>query len=432
MNRWTLALALLLGWSGLQAAEIQTFTLDNGLHVYLVKNRIVPLVTIVTSFHAGGTYEDSVTNGLFHLYEHMLFKGNAKYPDQLAFKKRLRELGIIYNGSTSTEQVEYHYTLPSRLLREGLDFMAAAMISPRFDEEELHREIQVVMDEFRRDFSQPTYQLYQETRRAFYGPWFYRKNVIGDSAQIKHATRDLMLQIQRNYYNPNNCNLIVAGDLDFATARRYIEEAFGGWKNQAPPPQVDPVPHVQESRTVELRLPAEHAYVYVLYAGPNVGQQTEDTYVADLLGTLLNAPGSRFQTVFVDSGLATSASFGYYTQRYGGELSFYFVTEPEKVPRLRRRLARFVQEMAQPEFYTEEALENAKRAVEIDYLKDQEVPSRYAVGLAFWITVTGYDYYRTYVEQIREVPLDAFPDFVRRYLVDQPHATGILYPTEEK
>ncbi len=432
MKRWFSWLVLFLGITGLQAAEIQTFTLDNGLQVYLVKNRIVPLVTIVTSFHAGGTYEDSITNGLFHLYEHMLFKGNAKYPDQLAFKKRLRELGIIYNGSTSTEQVEYHYTLPSRLLREGLDFMAVAMKSPLFDEEELHREIQVVMDEFRRDFSEPTYQLYQKTREAFYGPWFYRKNVIGDSAQIKNATRDLMLQIQRNFYNPNNCNLIVAGDLDFATARRYIEETFGDWQNQAPPPQVDPVPHVSENRVVTLRLPAEHAYVQVLYAGPNVGQQTEDTYVADLLGTLMNAPGSRFQTVFVDSGLATSASFGYYTQRYGGELTFYFVTESDKVPQLRKRLDRFIQEMAQPGFFTEEELANAKRAIEIDYLKAQEVPSRYAVGLAFWITVAGYDYYQTYVEHIRAQTLSALTDFVNRYLVNQPHATGILYPTKER
>ncbi len=418
-------------WIGIASGlPTRTFTLDNGLQVILVQNRIAPLVTIVTAFHAGGTYETPVSNGVFHLYEHMLFKGNKTYPTQLAYMKRLRELGIVFNGSTSTERVEYHYTLPSSLLNEGLEFMRDAILYPLFDEKELENEKTVVLDEYHRDFSNPYYIFSHAVSEAFYGKYFYRKNVIGDTSAIRGATRDLLLQIQRDFYNPENCILIVAGDLDFDQAEKAIRALWSVWGKTGKRPELPIVPHIQTTKEVILHLPVQTASIRYLYAGPNVGKQTEDTYVGDVLGTIMNMPGSRFLSVFVDSGLASRASFGYYTQRYGGEISFSFETSPEKVTPLRKRLDLFIKEMSQPGFFTEEDLEKAKQAMEIDYYKEQETASRYAISLSFWVTIADWEYYRTYLDHVRQVTLEDLQRFVKTYLLNQPHVEGVLLPEE--
>jgi len=428
VQRILLGISLLAGLA--QGLPTRTFTLENGLQVILIQNKIAPLVTIVTAFRAGGTYETPVSNGVFHLYEHMLFKGNKTYPDQLSYMRRLRELGIVFNGSTSTERVEYHYTLPSSLLKEGLEFMRDAILYPLFDEKELEKEKPVVLDEYHRDFSNPYYTFSHAVSRAFYGKYYYRKNVIGDTAAIRGATRDLLLQIQRDFYNPENCILIVAGDLEFDKAEKAIRELWSVWKKSGQRPALQPVPHTQKTQEVVLHLPVQTTRIQYLFAGPNVGQQTEDTYVGDLLGTLMNMPGSRFLSVFVDSGLASQASFGYYTQRYGGELSFSFETTPEKVDQVKRRLARFIEEMSQPGFFKEEDLKKAKQAMEIDYYKEQESASDYAISLSFWVTVADWDYYRTYLEHVRAVTLEDLQRFVKKYLLDQPHVIGVLLPEE--
>ncbi|MHB2016671.1 MAG: M16 family metallopeptidase, partial [Candidatus Xenobia bacterium] len=122
-----------------------THTLRNGLLVVVVENDAVPLATIEVTVRNGSMNEPLALNGLSHLYEHMFFKGNAVIPHQQAYMRKLRQMGALWNGTTSTERVNYFYTLPSRHLAEGMAFMAHAVISPRFETEELRKEREVVL-----------------------------------------------------------------------------------------------------------------------------------------------------------------------------------------------------------------------------------------------------------------------------------------------
>lgn len=433
MRNFVSKMLLVIAVTGIgKTMETHTFTLDNGLRVILVRNSVVPLVTIVTAFNAGGTYETPITNGLFHLYEHMLFKGNRRYPDQISFMEKVRDLGISFNGSTSYEVVEYHYTLPSKLLREGLEFMNEAIRYPLFDSLELQKEKNVVLDEHRRNYSYPPTYLYRAIRDSFYVEYAYRKDVIGDSLAIKKATRELMLQIKENFYQPQNCILIVSGDISFKVAESLINDIFGDWEpTHSSPPDLDVVKPIERVTKIVLRLPAEVAQVRYLFEGPSYKTDPANTYVADLLAEIMNTKGSKFQTVFVDSGLAYSARLGYYTQRYGGELNFLFETSPENITKIENRIQRFIQEMADDRFFTSSDLEIAKKSLEIEYLKKEEDPISFALHLSFWLTVTDWDYYSNYVKNIKAVTVEDLSNLVRKYLLGRPYAEGVLIPTEE-
>ena len=101
-------------------------------------------------------------NGLSHLYEHMFFKGNRALPNQEAFLEKTRELGMVFNGSTETEQVNYYFTTTSDKLIPSLSLMRDSIESPLFDPEELRREQQVVIGEIDRDDADPFYHFGHE------------------------------------------------------------------------------------------------------------------------------------------------------------------------------------------------------------------------------------------------------------------------------
>ncbi|HET6639537.1 MAG TPA: insulinase family protein, partial [Gemmatimonadota bacterium] len=114
MNSGMWGLAALLVAAPLAAQDelpIHTTTLDNGLEVIVIENHAVPLVTIELDVKNGAYTETPEYNGLSHLYEHMFFKGNRTIPNQEEYLERVNELGAAWNGTTSTERVNYYITV---------------------------------------------------------------------------------------------------------------------------------------------------------------------------------------------------------------------------------------------------------------------------------------------------------------------------------
>src|SRR5258706_13336164 len=106
----TLLLAALvpLAAAAQDVTGLGSFTLDNGMEVFVLENHTVPLARIQITFRTGSISQGPQTAGLFHLYEHMLFKGNAAHPNQTDLQAAMKDLGVAnWNGGTSAENVSY-------------------------------------------------------------------------------------------------------------------------------------------------------------------------------------------------------------------------------------------------------------------------------------------------------------------------------------
>ena len=80
----------------------------NGLEIIILENYDTPLVYIELAFKAGGNYQTTENEGLFHLYEHMLFKGNSLYKNSAQINDAMSKLGVSgYNGTTASDYVNY-------------------------------------------------------------------------------------------------------------------------------------------------------------------------------------------------------------------------------------------------------------------------------------------------------------------------------------
>ena len=437
MRKWLPFVLLLLLVPLVRGVDIDQRELDNGLQVILVRNPTVPLVTIEIAVKTGATCESPEYDGLAHLYEHMFFKGNKTLPTQEAYKKRVRELGIIYNGATSTERVYYFITLGSERLEEGLKFMNDAICYPLFKEEELERERKVVLNEYDRYESQPEFHFRRNMDKLIYWEYFVRHNTIGFRDVIATATPEKMRYFQRKYYNPNNSALIICGDIEQDKAFKLAKRYFSSWKRgqESDYNLLPQHPPIEDKAIVITEKPTKGVATLVLrMKGPQAGLDPQATFAADVFNTALNHPISKFQKALVDSGFFFDAIMSYYTQRYGGEISFRGTLLPEKIPQAQRVLFSQVERFKEPDYVTPEELEMAKRKLEIDILYQEERSQQFVHTLGFWWNVGGgsLDYYQGYLDNAKKISRKDINGYLDGYLLGKNYILGLMVPEGTK
>lgn len=415
--------------------RIQRDTLPNGLTVIVVDNPGVPLVTVEVVVRNGSFTQTPAYEGLAHLYEHMIFGANLRWPSSGEFMNRLSELGADFNGTTSEERVNYYLTLAADSIEPGMRALAAALRTPLFRADEIERERQVVIGEYDRNESDPFYHLQRATGRALYGTAWSRKNPLGERSVILGATPEKMREIQRRYYVPNNTALLVAGDVRPARAMALARQLFGDWPRAADPfaaSPIPPVPALAANQAVIVEQPIGGVVVMRQWHGPSARGDVEGTYAADVFSDVLNQNGSRFRRRLMDSGLFQSVQVNYYTLNHTGPITVLGETTPE---RLREAIAALDAELAlvaQPGYVTAAELEPVKRQRVAGTLFSLERPSGFAHQLGFWWSVTGLDYFLGYVDAMaRQTPAD-LQAYARRYIVGKPSVTGVLLSGETR
>jgi zinc protease len=437
MRQWSMTVALVAGSVFLSSPVmaqsngigVQSKKLANGLEVLVIENHAVPIVTVELVVKNGAYTEGPEFSGLSHLYEHMFFKANRTIPSQEAYLRRLNQLGAQWNGTTSEERVNYFITLGVDSLIPGLQFMEDAIRYPLFNQDELVRERPVVLGEFDRNEANPFFHLTRGADTILWSPGFYtRKTAIGVREVITSATQAKMNTIKNRFYVPNNSALILAGDITPAKGFELAEKIFGDWPRSEDPfrtPAPNPPP-LTKSSAVIVEQPVNGAALYMAWQGPSVTADPAATYAADVLGTVLANPGSKFQKRLVDSGLTFGVGINYYTQAHVGPISIFAQTTPDKVLAAQKAIIEEVSKLGDPTYVTPQELAAAQKQLAINALYEREQSSNYAHTVGFWWAVTGLDYYRTYVPNMQKVTQADLAAYAKKYMIGKPHVTGLL------
>ena len=423
-----LSIALLPRISHAQLPPWTRFTLDNGLQVLVVENHLTPIVTIEIAVKNGSFTETHEYNGLSHLYEHMFFTSNARDTSEDDFLNRVDDLGIVYNGQTHEEQVEYYFTLPKENLDSGLDFMAWAITSPLFKPDELHKQKEVVLGEFDRNEALPYFKFGHKMDSALWDGWLSRKEPLGERPAIYAATQDMMHHIQHKYYVPNNALLIVTGDVSADSIRKLAPKYFLRWKRGADPFAVDPpqrCPPLKQPILVLDTVNDPRAYVKIQWHGPSIGLDDKGTYVADVFSFIISQPESEFWKALSESGLVQSMDFWYYTQSYVGPISADLITTPQNLDTVMKIFWQQVAKFDDPKYITDDELETAKSVLRTRTLYDSEKLSDFSHDLAFWWAAAGLDYYGHYLDDLSKVTRQDIADYIHRYIQNKPYVLGV-------
>ncbi|HRY81860.1 MAG TPA: pitrilysin family protein, partial [Spirochaetia bacterium] len=304
--RFALLVALVLSSTFLYAEAtgvpgLHRFVLDNGLELFVLENPSAPLAYIEIAIRGGGVAQTPETAGVFHFYEHMMFKGNSKYRTAAEVSSAYLDLGVpSWNGSTGSEYVDYYFTVPSDRLREGLEFWSYAIREPLLDPGEIESEKGVVVSEITGNYSEPRSIYAAGIDRRLFPKYPWRRDPGGTVEAIRGVTAEKLRTMQRTYYIPNNAALFVGGDVRADAVHQLVKEVYGSWE-RGPDPWAKPqdpqaFPAVRKTAFVVYPDPTVNprfGIAQIYYRGPDVGRDPVATYAADVWGYLVENPSGR-------------------------------------------------------------------------------------------------------------------------------------------
>jgi zinc protease len=405
--------------------------LSNGLEVVVIENAKVPLATIEIAVKNGAYTEGPEYSGLSHLFEHMFFKANKDYPDQEKFIQRTEELGMIWNGTTDVERVNYFFTFDKDSLEAGLKFMNAAIRFPIYRTEDMQKERPVVDGEFQRAESDPGFQLWLETQKRCWGDLVTRKNPIGIHDVINTATPEKMMIIKDKYYFPNNSVLVICGDVNHTAAFALANKIYGDWKSsEFDPLQKFPIPEfkplVKNDYFITESSIAQTPYMMLQWQGPDFRNDSAGTVIADVFSAVLRLNSSRWQQALIDKGLATYADISYSTNRYVGPVQLFAVPNPTKLKECYEEIMNQVIHTGDADYFTDDQLATAKEILRRNLIRNTEKPSSLASRLTYQWCSTSLDYFTDYDAACMKVTKADLQKYAMKYLVNRPHISGMI------
>lgn len=281
--------------------EFTEFKLDNGLHVILQPDNTTPNVIVSIMYHVGSKNELPHRTGFAHFFEHLMFEGTANIP-RGQFTRYVEEAGGTLNAFTSNDVTYYFVMLPSNQLELGLWLESERLMHARVDSVGIATQKGVVTEEMKqtRD-NRPYGRILTETVSRAFTNHPYRWDVLGADEHIRNAEDHEFREFHDMFYVPNNAVLVIAGDIDVATARPLVEKYFAeipkGTKEIRRPLPNEPKRLVEVRDTVydNIQLPA------VIQAYHIPGQGTDDYYAVEMLGSILSqGQSSRLYRSLVD------------------------------------------------------------------------------------------------------------------------------------
>jgi zinc protease len=311
--------------------DTQTFTLDNGLRVYVVEDHSTPAFNINITYDVGSRDEVPGRTGFAHFFEHMMFQGSKNLPDNMVGEYTERAGGNI-NAGTSFDQTLYYHNIPSQYLDMVLWGEADRLEFLEITKEPFEAQRAAVKSEKDRSDNQPFAKAIEELISVLFEGTPYSHMPIGSLEDLNAAEAKDAEEFFKTYYVPNNAVMVIVGDVDFANVKDRVTHYFGGIARGADPAP-PPTSNIVRGRKIERRMPDDKAQqTQWVWAWPTVGDDHPDRPALDLLGNVLfGGESSRLPKLLTDDKKWTAGAGGghAFAFRDAGGMLFFGVPTPE-------------------------------------------------------------------------------------------------------
>ncbi len=207
----------------------ETFTLKNGLKVYLLQYGNIPAINVRLVLNTGKVNEAPGQQNYSDLVSNSILMGNAKY-DMEAQTNKAFVLGTSLVASSTNDNTMLEMNILSKDLDAGMDLMSAAVLSPVFPKDKIDQLISRNID-----FNSPTKMDIGELSSVFSNFFMYGiSNPMGRyfyKAQLQKITPALVKEYYDFNFTPKNANLIICGSFNIADIKPIIEKYYGSWKS---------------------------------------------------------------------------------------------------------------------------------------------------------------------------------------------------------
>ena len=209
--------------------------LDNGLTLVTVEMPHIHTMEVSMFVRAGLRFETEKNNGVSHFLEHMMFRGNEKYPNSISLNMEFENIGRDLRASTLGEYTQYGFSPHVSQLDKGMELFAEFFSSPTFPEIELERGI--ILEEYFEELNEDgiNVDINNHACKLLYPGTPMSWPTIGTEETIKNMSVEMLRGYYNAHYIPGNMVLAMAGPIEHEHNHQLAENYFSAFSNEVAP-----------------------------------------------------------------------------------------------------------------------------------------------------------------------------------------------------
>lgn len=186
--------------------------------------------TVMLMVAAGSRYENKQNSGISHFLEHMAFKGTKKRPSAMEIASLIDGMGGEVNAFTGKETTGYYIKSSAAHVDFSMDILSDIMQHSLFDENEIVKERDVIIEEINMYEDSPARKLGDVYEELLYGDTPLGWDIAGEKKIVKAAVREDFINYRASLYSAANMTLVVAGGVDAKDVQAMAEKYFANMK----------------------------------------------------------------------------------------------------------------------------------------------------------------------------------------------------------
>lgn len=214
--------------------------LKNGMVVYLLQDRELPIVNLTAYLDAGSIYEPEAKVGLASLTGATLRSGGTEKTSAEQLDRELEFMASSIESSINSDHASVSLSSLTKNLERTLALFAEVLREPAFDPARVEIAKSHAIEGIRRQNDDPKAIAGRELGRSIYAG--HPLGRIPTVATVNAITRQDMIDFQKRYFYPANMIVAVSGDFDREGVLKSLEALFSGWPNQSAPFPAVPAP----------------------------------------------------------------------------------------------------------------------------------------------------------------------------------------------
>jgi predicted Zn-dependent peptidase len=317
----------------------------------------------------GARHESAREAGLSHMLEHMAFKGTeTRSAKDIAIE--IEAVGGDLNAYTSREQTAFHARVLKDNVGLALDLVSDILIHPTFDNGELEREREVILQEIGQTRDTPDDLIFDYLQEACYPDQPMGWPILGTEKTVAKFSRDDLKSYMTANYRAGGMMLIASGAVEHdrivdAARALFAGLALGG------------APTFEPARFLggDIRDDRDLEQAHLSFAFPGLASADADAVTAQVFATALGGGMSSrlFQEAREKRGLCYSIYAFSQSQRDSGMIGIYAGTSDDKAGEVAPLIASEIEALAKGA--TEEEAARARAQLKASLLMAMESPA---------------------------------------------------------
>jgi len=396
----------------IELGEIQSFTMDNGMKVFVVENHKLPRVTYSMVLDIDPFTEGDKV-GMADLAGDLISKGtNSKTKDELNFEVDF--IGASF-GTSATSMFGRSLTKHQNKL---LEIMSDVAMNPAMKQEELDKLKKQYISGIQTEKDDPD-AISRNVRRVLLYGKDHPYGEITTEESLENVTLEDVNNYYQTYWRPNVAYMAVVGDVKMKEVKSMLEKYFGKWEKKEVPTHEYEMPKQSEGMQIAfVNKPGAVQSVITVANTIDLKPGGEDAVASAVTNGILG--GGFVSKLNLNLREAHSYTYGARSSISSDELVGNFnasakvrneVTDSALVEMMKEINAMRDGSVTEDELNT---IKNYRTGIFAYSLENPQTKANFAINIQRYNMPE--DYYATYLKRLSEVGLDDVKSISQKYI----------------